>query len=199
MRPTIIADFTQNKGELYNAMRRFNLPAFSESNLSDAIYDTLDRVSEIDGRVAVLLISTGLDTFSKINYSKALDKAKNSNAAIYSISVGQTLRIMADARGYISNSQRIDLLMADNRLRSFAKLSGGLSFEPRFLTEYPGIFRTIDAFLRNKYSIGYVSTNLNRDGKYRKIKMKVNADANRDGKNDKLKVTHRPGYFAAKG
>lgn len=196
IRPTIITDFTQNKALLYDGMRRFNFPAFSESNLSDAIYDTLDRVAEIDGKVAVLLISTGMDTFSKVTYSKALEKAKNSNASIYTLSMGQTLRILLDARGLLGNETRIDYLQADNRLRSFAKLTGGLYFEPRFITEYPSIFQTISAFLRNKYSIGYVSSNPKRDGKYRKIRVDVAADVDRDGKPDKLTVIHREGYVA---
>lgn len=199
IRPTIVADFTQDKGKLFQAMRRFNFPAFSESNLSDALYDTLDRLTEVEGRAAVLLISTGLDTFSKITYSKVLKKAKSSDAPIYTISMGQTLRILMDARGYLSGTQRIELLQSDNRLRSFAKLSGGLSFEPRFVTQYPSIFQTISAFLRHKYSIGYVSSNLKQDGKYRKIRIKVKADANGDGKPDKLTVSHRQGYYAPKG
>jgi VWFA-related protein len=197
IRPTIITDFTQNKNQLYDGMRRFNFPAFSESNLSDAIYDTLDRVAEIEGRVAVLLISTGLDTFSKVTYTKALEKAKNSNASIYTISIGQTLRIILDSRGMMGNESRIEYLQADNRLRSFAKVSGGISFEPRFITEYPSIFKTISDFMRIKYSIGFVSSNTKRDSRYRKLRVEVvNVDLDRDGKPDKLVVTGREGYIA---
>jgi len=198
MRPTIITDFTQNKQELYDGMRRFNFPAFSDSNLCDALYDTMDRVEEMENRVAILLLSTGLDTFSKVTYEKTLEKAKNCNASIYTISLGQTFRIMADSRGWLSNEARMDLLQADNRLKSFAKLSGGLSFEPRFVTEYPSIFRTISAFLRNQYSISYVSSNTAKNGKFRKIKVEAFADVDRDGKPDKLDLTYREGYLAPK-
>ncbi len=198
MRPTIITDFTQNKQELYDGMRRFNFPAFSESNLADALYDSLDRVQEMDRRVAVVLLSTGLDTFSKITYQQVMDKAKASNAPIYTLSMGQTLRIWLDARGYLSPEQRLDFLQSDNRLRTFAKLSGGLYFEPRFVTEYPSIFQTISAFLRNQYSITYVSSNTAKDGKYRKIKVDASADIDRDGKPDKLTLSYREGYVAPK-
>jgi Ca-activated chloride channel homolog len=198
IRPTIITDFTQNKNLLLDGMRRFNTPAFSESNLSDAICDTLERVQDVEGRVAILLISTGMDTFSKVSYQKALEVAKGSNAAIYTLSIGQTLRILMDARGMIPNEARIDLLQADNRLRSFAKTSGGMFFEPRFITEYPSIFQTISLFLRTKYSVGYVSSNPKKDGKFRKIRVEVNADVDRDGKPDKLTTAYREGYVAPK-
>ncbi len=80
MRPTILSDFTQDRNKLNEALRRFQYPAFSESNLSDALIDTLDRVEEIDGKVAVLLVSTGLDTFSRHTYDEALKKCKAANA-----------------------------------------------------------------------------------------------------------------------
>lgn len=198
LRPTIITDFTQNKQELMDGMRRFNFPAFSDSNLSDALYDTLDRVQENENRVAVLLLSTGLDTFSRITYQKVMDKAKSSNASIYTISLGQTFRILADARGWLSDTTRLELLQSDNRLKTFAKLSGGISFEPRFITEYPSIFRTISAFLRNQFNITYASSNTAKDGKFRKIKVEVMADVDRDGKPDKLDLTYREGYIAPK-
>ena len=75
------------------ALSRFNTPAFSESNLSDALIYTLDRVEEIDGKVAVLLVSTGLDTFSKHFYDEVLKKCKSTNASVYCISVGQSVRL----------------------------------------------------------------------------------------------------------
>ena len=65
MHTTILCDFTQDRRKLQDALRRFTYPAYYESNLSDALIDTLDRTQELEGKVAVLLISTGLDTFSK--------------------------------------------------------------------------------------------------------------------------------------
>ena len=55
--------------------------------------------------------------------------------------------------------------MADNRLRSFADLSGGAAYFPRFQTELPSIFNNISQLLRSQYSIAYYSTNTKRDGK----------------------------------
>jgi Ca-activated chloride channel homolog len=198
MRPTILADFTQDRNKLYTALKRFNYPAFSESNLSDALIDTLDRVDEIDGKVAVLLVSTGLDTFSRASYDEALNKCKSSNASIYALSVGQQFRLWLEGRGMLRPETNMELLMGDNRLRSFSEFTGGEAFYPRFVTELPGIFANISVMLRNQYSIAYASTNTKRDGKFRKLKVDVNVDVNNDGKPDKLKVLTRKGYNAKK-
>jgi len=192
IRPTILQDFTQDRSKLMDALRRFNYPAFSESNLSDALIDTLDRVEEVDGKVAVLLVSTGLDTFSKHTYDEALKKCKGANASVYAIGLGQNFRIRTEQ--YRAPENNLELLMSDNRLRSFADFTGGEAYFPRFVTEFPSIFGNISVQLRNQYSIGYVSNNTKKDGKYRKIRIDVTADINNDGKPDKVKVMTRKGY-----
>jgi Ca-activated chloride channel homolog len=194
MRPTILCDFTQDRNKLNEALARFNYPAFSESNLSDALIDTLNRVEEIEGKVAVLLVSTGLDTFSRHTYDESLKKAKSSNASVYPISLGQNFRLRYEQ--YMSSSTNMDFLMADNRLRTFAEYTGGEAYFPRFTTEFPSIFNSISVQLRNQYSIAYASTNTKKDGKYRKIKVDVNANIPGDTKGSKLKVQTRKGYMA---
>jgi VWFA-related protein len=189
IRPTILTDFTQNRGQLMEALSRFNTPAFSESNLFDALIFTLDRVEEIDGKVAVVLVSTGLDTFSQHTYDDALKKCKTANASVYSISVGQSVRLRY-------NLDNIVLLQADNQLRSISQLTGGEAFFPRFPTELPSVFKNISNALRNQYSLAYASTNTKRDGKFRKIRVEVRADVNGDGKPDDLKIQTRQGYQA---
>ena len=197
MRSTILCDFTQDRDELQSALRRFTYPAYWESNLSDALIDVLNRVEETEGKVAVLLISTGLDTFSRHTYQDALDKCKQSNASVYAIGLGQNLRIRAEAAGLISNETNMDLLMADNRLKSFAEFSGGAAYFPRFETEFPTIFNNISLLLRSQYSIAYASSNTKKDGKFRKIRVEVNVGlTDAKGKPLKLKVTTRKGYIA---
>jgi VWFA-related protein len=189
LRPTILTDFTQNKNQLMEALSRFNTPAFRESNLCDALIYTLDRVEEIDGKVAVILVASGLDTFSRHTYDEALAKCKAANASVYAISVGQSVRLRY-------NLDDITLLMADNRLRSFAELTGGDAYFPRFPSEFRSIFQNISSSLRNQYSVGYVSSNSKKDGKFRKIRVEVKADINHDGKPIALKVQTRQGYIA---
>jgi Ca-activated chloride channel family protein len=196
MKPTILCDFTQDRQKLYDALRRFTIPVFDDSNLSDALIDTLERVEEIEGKVAILLISTGLDTFSRHTYEEALDQCKQSNASVYAISLGQYFRLRAEAAGLISSIGNMELLMGDNRLRSFAEYTGGFAYFPRFQTELPTIFSNISQLLRSQYSIAYASTNTKKDGKFRKIRVEVNADLKDvKGKPLKLKVHTRKGYL----
>ena len=196
MRPTILCDFTKDRRELESAMNRFRYPATYDSNLSDALIDALDRTQEIEGKAAIVLLSTGLDTFSRHTYDEALEKCKQANASVYAISLGQYYRLYLESRGY---RIPIDLLMADNRLRSFADLSGGAAWFPRFQSELPSIFKNISQLLRNQYSIAYSSTNTVKDGKYRKIRVEVNTPlTDAKGKPLKLKVVTRRGYNAAK-
>ncbi|MDR1726376.1 MAG: VWA domain-containing protein [Acidobacteriota bacterium] len=197
MHTTIFNDFTQDKQEVYKALRQFTYPAWDESNISDAVMDTIDRTQELDGKVAILLIGSGLDTFSRHTYDQALKACKDSNASIYAIGVGRWVRDYLDARGYISASTNIDFLMGENRLKSFADYTGGAAWFPRYATELPAIFSQISTQLRSQYSIGYVSSNTKRDGKYRKIKVEVQTDLkDKKGKPLKPKVVARKGYTA---
>ena len=192
IRPTILCDFTQDHAKLQDTLRRFNYPAFSESNLADALIDTLDRVEEIEGKVAIILVSTGLDTFSRHTYDEALKKCKAANASVYAIGLGQNFRLRYES--YLPPEVNMDFLMADNRLRTFAEYTGGEAYFPRFTTELPSIVANISIQLRNQYSLAYASSNTKRDGKYRKIRVEVNADINNDGKPDKVKIMTRKGY-----
>ncbi|MBN1570991.1 MAG: VWA domain-containing protein [Acidobacteria bacterium] len=194
MRPTILCDFTQDRKEIYDALRRFTIPVSDDSNLSDALIDALDRTDEIEGKVAILLLSTGLDTFSRHTYEDALNKCKESNASVYAISLGQYFRLYLESLGYRID---IDLLMADNRLKSFADFTGGAAYFPRFQTELPAIFNNISQLLRSQYSIAYASSNTKKDGKLRKIRVDVDSKlTDAKGKPLKLKVVHRKGYVA---
>jgi Ca-activated chloride channel homolog len=198
MRPTILCDFTKDRKELSDALTRFQYPATNYSNLSDALIDALDRTQEIEGKVAIVLLSTGLDTFSRHTYDEALEKCKQAHASIYAISLGQYYRLRLEAGSLLSNESRIDLLQADNRLRSFAELTGGAAYYPRFESELPSIFKNISQLLRSQYSIAYSSTNTTKDGKFRKIRVDTNVPlTDAKGKPLKLKVITRKGYKAA--
>ena len=173
LRPEILSDFTQDKRELFAGLSRMRIPGFSETNLFDALKDTLDRLEEVDGKKAVLLIGTGVDTFSKITFDTMLKRVNSTNAVIYCIGMMQFLREYMDARGYLAPEDRLTYLQADNQLNTFAKRTGGKAWFPRFMGEYPNILQQVGIELRSQYSMGYQSTNPNKDGKFRKIKVEV--------------------------
>jgi VWFA-related protein len=189
MRPEILSDFSTDKRKALEAMQRLRIAAFSESNLFDAITDTADRMSGIEGRKAIVLIASGVDTFSKLTFDKTRKIIQQAGVPIYAIGLMQALREWYDAHGYMGPIARLDFLQADNQMRTFAKESGGMSFFPRFYGEFPSIFQNISQSLRNQYSIGYESANKARDGKFRKIKVELVNPAT----NEPLRVTDEKG------
>jgi VWFA-related protein len=204
LRPEILSDFSADKRKAQEAMSRLRIAAFSESNLYDALTDTVDRMSEIEGRKAVVLIASGMDTFSKQTFDQARKKIQAAGVPIYAIGIMQALREWMDARGALGPIARLDFLQADNQMRTFAKESGGMSFFPRFFGEFPGIYGAIHQALRNQYSLTYSPGNQARDGKFRKIKVElINPETNEplrivDEKNKPIKyqIIAKMGYTA---
>ena len=129
IRPEILTDFTTDKRKIREGLDRLKIAAFSEANMFDAVTDTAERMSEIEGRKAILLITSGIDTFSKITYDQTRKKLQESGVPVYSIGLMQMQREMADA--YMSGPQRMDFLQADNELRTFAKETGGAAYFPQ--------------------------------------------------------------------
>ena len=201
MRPRLMVDFTQNKSEVFGALHQLQVPLFSETNLFDALYDTLDRLDRVEGRKYIILIGTGRDTFSKLTLDRALKKVKGTpNVGIFSISTGEALRIMAEPN--MGPLATLDFLQADNQMRTFASMTGGKWYQPRFEAELPEIFRDISNSIRNQYSIAYHPSNTKQDGTYRKIKVELQApdggplQINVNGKPTKVSIVARDGYTA---
>ena len=86
-------DFTQDKRAVYGALNQLRIPGFSETNEFDALYDTLDRLDRVEGKKYVILVSTGIDTFSKLTLDKIMKKVKDTkDVTIFPISIGFILR-----------------------------------------------------------------------------------------------------------
>jgi len=205
MRPQILTDFTQDKRAVLGALNTLRIPGFSERNLFDALYDTIDRVESLEGRKYIILVSTGKDTFSKLNLDQILKKLKNTqNVTIYAISIGRALREMMEARmGGGGGLITTDWLQADNQMNTFAHMTGGRAYFPRFEGELPEIFHDIGNDIRNQYTIAYHPTNQKLDGSYRKLKVELVAPdggplkvKDQKGKDVKVQIYARDGYTA---
>jgi len=205
MKPQILTDFTQDKRAVMGALNMLRIPGFSERNLFDALYDTIDRIENLEGRKYIILVSTGRDTFSKLNLDQILKKLKNTqNITIYAISIGRALREMIDARmGGAGGIMTTDWLQADNQMNTFAHMTGGRAYFPRFDGELPEIFHDIGSDIRNQYTIAYHPTNSKLDGTYRKLKVELVAPdggplkvRDQKGKDVKVQIYARDGYTA---
>lgn len=200
---TILSDFSPDKNKAQEALGRLRIPGFSESNVFDALTDMADRMSSIEGRKAILYIGSGIDTFSKLTFDKARRSLQESGVPIYTISTLQISRIMAESYG-MSPIAEMDFLQADNEMRTFSKETGGLSFFPRFVAEYPSVFNQIETALRDQYTLAYHPTNTARDGKFRHIKVELVNPAtneplrivNQKNKPVKYQIIARAGYKA---
>lgn len=204
MRTHILTDFTNNKELIANAINSLMIPGFSDTNEFDALYETLDRMTRIEGRKYIILISSGRDTFSKLTLDKMLAKIKATpNVTIFTISTGSFAREMTDARGGMGPISRMDYLQADNQMKTFAAMTGGLSFQPLFQGALPDIFSQINDSIRNQYVLTYTPTNRANDGSYRKVKVylvdgegKPLRMSDEKGKALKYSIIARDGYKA---
>jgi VWFA-related protein len=206
MQPHILVDFTQDKKAVYGALNQMRMPGFAETNLFDALYDTLDRLDRVEGKKYVILITTGFDSFSKLTLDKITKKVKDTkDVTIFPISVGQIARIMGRAgnRGMGIHASEMDYLQADNEMRTFAAMTGGRAYFPRFEAEYGEDFQDIGDNIRHQYSLSYHPTNSKLDGTYRKLKVEVLAPdgaplkvKDQKGKDQKIDVVSRDGYTA---
>src|SRR6267378_332267 len=127
MKPQILADFTQDKRSVQAALNQLRMPGFAETNLFDALFDTLDRVDRIEGKKYIILISTGVDTFSKLTLDKILKKVRTTkDVTIYPISVGWAEREWWESHGRAAPHGmgipvgNMDYLQADNEMKTSA-------------------------------------------------------------------------------
>ena len=204
IKPEILSDFTTDRSKTQEALSRLQIAAWSEANLFDAITDTADRMSGIEGRKAIVLLSSGIDTFSKITFDVTRKKLQEAGVPIYAIGLMQMIRELMDAYGYMGPLARMDFLQADNELRTFCKETGGQAYFPRFEGESPGIFNAIHQALRNQYVITYSPSNKAHDGTFRKIKVELVNPATNEalpvkdekGKPVKYSIIAKAGYKA---
>jgi len=226
MRPTPITDFTNDPNRLRQTVDLLlrNNPAFRENNLFDAIKfalvggrgDTVvlenkkERTAEYGGMIdvqakrrAIILVASGIDTFSKTNYDQARKIIQNAGIPFYIISTGNLFYKLyehqLEAVDSISGMPgRLTFLQAQNAMNTFAKESGGAHFPVTFEGEIPSALNNINSLLRSQYSIAYDATEKREAGK--KYKLEVKVDVNGDGQYEEkgYVIQHRPFYTTPK-
>ncbi len=226
IRPTPLTDFTNDPRritEVINLLLRNN-PAFTDSNLFDALKlslvggkadsvvleNTKEEKMEYGGMVsvnskrrAIILVSTGIDSMSRVNYDEIRKIIQRTGIPIYIIGTGEMfLKLYEDRLGATDSITgfpgRLTFLQAKNTLNTFAKESGGFYYPVTFESELPSVLQSINAFMRNQYSIGYDAGENQEAGK--KYKLEVKVDVNGDGvpEDKQYVVQHRPYYTTPK-
>ncbi len=203
LKPTVVVDFTHNKQAIYSGLNSLTFANFSEADLFDSLSDTIDRMNAIKGHKTLVLIATGLNTFSHMNFDQLRKKLEATQGiTIYSVSMGWSLEEWLDENGY-SGAAQMDLLQADNEMRYFAQVTGGRYYQPRFEGAYPDVFRNIASAVRSQYTLYYQPTDKKLDGTTRKVKVDLVAPdgkplilVNQKGKKLKYTLNYRKTYTA---
>lgn len=196
MRTHVEVDFTQNKNEIEQAIASLFVPDFSEANLFDATLETLQELRDVKGKKSILILATGFDTFSKHNLDQTLKTVRESDVPIFCVGMGEDLDL------YSPQGAGVGYLQAKNQLTTFANLTGGYAWFPRFEGEMPDIFNAVAGFLRSQYTLGFTPSTP-QDGKFHKLKVDAVDDQgnpltvnDKKGKKKKTIVHARQGYMA---
>lgn len=150
------------------------------SSIWDAIWFTSNQViSQTPERTrrAVIILTDGQDTHSKIKKQEAIDAAVKANAVIYAIGIG-------DPDNYA---------LEEDTLKKLAEQTGGRAFFPEDGDELHAAFNQIQDELRSQYLLAYTPANKARDGSYRRITLEV---VNPELRKQKLRLLYRQGYYA---
>jgi Ca-activated chloride channel homolog len=173
--PTVA--FTENRTLLQAALSRYR--AGGKTALHDAVVAALDHLEDARHQKRVLIVlSDGEDNASRVSADVMLDKAKRSDAIIYTVS--SATAGLTDGAG----DARV--------LRRLADISGGVAYFPRSDGEVVSTFEEIAGNIRRGYVVGYVPTNLTHDGGFRRVQVRVRVP----GRN-RLTVRARDGYLAS--
>lgn len=220
MRPTPITDFTNDPNRIRQTIDLLlrNSPAFRENNLYDALKFALlggrgdavvlekseSRTAEYSGMVsvkskrkAIILVASGIDTFSKINWGEIRKIVQEAGVPIYIISTGNLFckkycDRMDPSRMMPGEPDRMTFLTAKNQMNTFAKESGGMHFEMTFPSEIPAYLQSINGLLRSQYSLAYDLDQPHEPGKKYKLDVKVDVDGDGTYDDKTFVVQHRP-------
>jgi Ca-activated chloride channel family protein len=182
-RTTTLQEFTADQKALDEAVRRTQ--ASGPTALHNALYVALkDLVKQKKAgelrRRAIVLLSDGEDTASLVSDEQVLELARKSEIAIYAISLRPNR---------VAERNRQQFSQATHLLTALSRETGGQVYFPNSLSELDTVYDRIAEELRTQYSLGYVSSNDRRDGKWRRVVVRT---PSREG----LQVRHKIGYYA---
>jgi Ca-activated chloride channel homolog len=146
--------------------------------LYDALGVYLDGAEEQDGRKILVLYSDGGDTRSSMTFANVSELLRASDVTVYSI-------------GLLQHQPTAVRMEQQARLRQIAEMTGGQAFFPNTIKDLEVVYGGVLAEIKAQYSLGYASSDLRRDGNWRKVQVKL---LRPDLKGARLRT--RNGYFA---
>lgn len=181
-RPDLISNFTSRFSSLQD--RLLFVKSGGRTALLDAIYLGLEEMKKATtSRKALLIISDGGENHSRYTVRDIKEMVKESDVEIYAIGVFEPLA----SRGRTPEEAAGPGLLSD-----LANMTGGRMFAVEDPDELPDIAEKISIELRNQYVLGYKPSNLVYDGRWRRIKVKLDPPRGLPP----LQVYARTGYYA---
>jgi Ca-activated chloride channel family protein len=168
-----LADFNQGHEVLERVFDQFAPPVFSEANFYDALLETLDRMRNVGGRKAIIVVSSGIDTFSRATYEQVLEAAQSSGTPMYTIGLAHVMQRESATIGVTAPFARIDWSGAEKQLEMLARASGGRAYVLKSDDTVPAIYDDIMENLRVRYVVTYVSSHGERSGPPRRIRVEL--------------------------
>ena len=198
IQPKVRVDFTHERYKVRDELSMLGFPGFSESNLFDALIDTLDKLDHVKGRTSILLMTTGANSFSAATFDDVLNRLRQSDVTIFSVN-------LAEEKNVRYGNTDISFMQTKSSLTTFSERTGGIAYFPRFEGELPDIFRSVAGYLRNEYSLSFRPPLASRDGRFHRLKVEIVGPdgkplkvTNEKGKLRKVEVYTREGYTAPK-
>lgn len=176
--PRVLCDFTSNVEQIENTLTSINAKGWT--SLFDAVYLAVHKMKRArNPRRVLLILSDGADNHSRYSESEIRQLVREADVCIYSIGML--------GPGASSHSMRV--------LRDLAEETGGHLFEVEKLSELREAVGRMSAALRNQYVLGYSSSNVESDGKYRKVEVRLVQPSSAPP----LRASWRVGYYAPVG
>jgi len=181
-RPDMAVPFTRNTEEIQNRL------TFTQSKgrtaLLDGIYMAMNHMKKArNPRKALLVISDGGDNSSRYTESEIKNAVREADVQIYAIGIFEPMG---------SRNRTAEEMSGPGLLNEVAEQTGGRHFPIDNLNELPDIAAKIGIELRNQYVLGYTPRNVERDGKYRRVSVKLVQPRGLPP----LKAFFRLGYYA---
>jgi Ca-activated chloride channel family protein len=181
-RPNLVTGFTSKFENLQD--RLFFVKSGGKTALLDAIYLGINEMKKATtNRKALLVISDGGDNHSRYTENDIKRAVKESDVQIYAVGIFEPLT---------SRARTLEEASGPSLLAELSAVSGGRMFSVEDPNELPDIAEKISIELRNQYVIGYHPSNLVRDGRWRRIRVKLNPPKGLPP----LQVYARTGYYA---
>ena len=162
-RAELTIKFTSDPEEIQN--RLTFTPSKGKTALLDAVYLGLHEMKRAKNtRKALLIISDGGDNNSRYTETEIKNLVREADVQIYAMGIFEPMS---------SRGRTAEELGGPSLLSEIAEQTGGRHFPVESLSEIPNIAEKIGIELRNQYMIGYSPKNLDRDGKYRRVQVKL--------------------------